>query len=771
MSHHTSTLSPHEQPSFAHPINVLHVDDDPAFAKMAAEFLTREDEQLNIHTETCPADALEYLRDGSDEVDCIVSDYDMPERTGLDLLKLVREAYGDIPFILFTGKGSEEIASEAISAGVDEYLQKGSGTDKYTVLANRIRTLTAKRRTELDLQTRVTQQQLVAELGQRALSSNNLQELFEEAVGIVADTLDNEYAKVLDWRPARDDLQLVAGVGWQAGLVGNAAVGDDLDSQAGYTLHSEDPVIVDDLRTEERFSGPSLLLDHDVVSGISVIIGNVDNPWGVLGTHTTDRKAFTKDDVNFVQAVANVLATAIERRNLEREQEDYQEYTERLVNTIDDLFFVHDGEGNLQRWNDAFTEITGYSDEEMASMHGLDFVRAEDEQRTGAAIEQVFESGSAQLEVPLSTKSGETIPYEFRAVEVEHPDGELRLVGVGRDISERKRHERELETEREWRTEIFEGGPDAVFITDQDANFVDINEAAINLTGYEREELLAMRIPELHEEADLYAYQEYHDRILDGEQITTEAKILRADGAKVPVELNNRRIEIDGEIYIHTVARDITKRKRKERQLAQQLAQFEHFGSVLAHDTRTPLTTAEGYLRLARETDDEKYLKKTEIALARLEEIIEDMSEVMKQGELVTEITAVELDTCLRDVWNSQKTAAATLTVQDSRQIQADETAMKRLAENLFKNAIDHGGEDVVVTVGTLPDGFYIEDDGSGIQASDREQVFEAGFSGTGDSRGFGLTSVQQIVMAHGWEIEVTDSEKGARFDITGVQS
>jgi PAS domain S-box-containing protein len=118
------------------PIRVLHVDDDPEFVEMTATFLERADERITIETATAVDEALAQL-DGAD-VDCIVSDYDMPGRNGIEFLETVRTGRPKLPFVLFTGRGSEEIASRAISAGVTEYLQKGGGTDQYTVLANRI---------------------------------------------------------------------------------------------------------------------------------------------------------------------------------------------------------------------------------------------------------------------------------------------------------------------------------------------------------------------------------------------------------------------------------------------------------------------------------------------------------------------------------------------------------------------------------------------------------------------------------------------------------
>ena len=119
------------------PIGVLHVDDDRAFSELCVEFLELGSDRLVVDTATSAAEGLEYIDD--DRPDCIVSDYDMPGMDGLEFLEAVREQYPRLPFILFTGKGSEEIASEAISAGVTDYLQKSRGREQYRILRNRIR--------------------------------------------------------------------------------------------------------------------------------------------------------------------------------------------------------------------------------------------------------------------------------------------------------------------------------------------------------------------------------------------------------------------------------------------------------------------------------------------------------------------------------------------------------------------------------------------------------------------------------------------------------
>ncbi len=132
------------------------------------------------------------------------------------------------------------------------------------------------------------------------------------------------------------------------------------------------------------------------------------------------------------------------------------------------------------------------------------------------------------------------------------------------EIAERRRSEEEVRRSLAWQEAIFEGSRDAMFISDARSRFTAVNGAACELSGYSRDELLRMRIPDLHEDVDLLAYEAFHDRILAGEEFVSEARIRRKDGRKVDAEFNNRRVVIGGASYMHTVARDVTERKRTE---------------------------------------------------------------------------------------------------------------------------------------------------------------------------------------------------------------
>ncbi len=195
--------------------------------------------------------------------------------------------------------------------------------------------VTERKQRERELAKQARQQQVVADLGQLALETDDLDELMREASRQVADVLDTDYCEVFDLDDDGETLLLRQGVGWDAGLVGETTVSAvEADSQAAYTLENDSPTVVEDVETDGRFGGIGLQTDHGVHSGISTVVGPFDEPWGILGTHDADTGTFTDEDVSFVQSVANILAEAIERRQYQSELEglvaDLEESNERL---------------------------------------------------------------------------------------------------------------------------------------------------------------------------------------------------------------------------------------------------------------------------------------------------------------------------------------------------------------------------------------------------------------------------------------------------------
>jgi len=165
----------------------------------------------------------------------------------------------------------------------------------------------------------------VATLGRLALASDDLQALIDRTARLLATTLACECAAVLELKPDGRSLLPRAGVGWGDGAAGRAGPSAGLDSQAGYTLHSEEPVVMEDLSAETRFRPSALLREHGVVSGMSVVIHGRDGPFGVLGAHTQSRRSFSEDDVIFLQAAANVIAMRVEREEADKKLREVRE--------------------------------------------------------------------------------------------------------------------------------------------------------------------------------------------------------------------------------------------------------------------------------------------------------------------------------------------------------------------------------------------------------------------------------------------------------------
>jgi PAS domain S-box-containing protein len=207
-----------------------------------------------------------------------------------------------------------------------------------------------------------------------------------------------------------------------------------------------------------------------------------------------------------------------------------------------------------------------------------------------------------------------------------------------------------------------------------------------------------------------------------------------------------------------------------ERELKQHNDRLEAFTSVVSHDLRNPLNVAQGRLELAREKCENEHLAAVERAHERMDTLITDLLTLARDGETVTDHETVALASLVDSCWTNVETADATLVADVDRTVLANESRLKQLFENLVRNAVEHGGADVTVTVGELDDGFYVADDGPGIPEDDREAVFEAGYSTSAEGTGFGLSIARQVAEAHGWEISVRDSaDGGAQFEITGV--
>ncbi|QLD86983.1 histidine kinase [Natronomonas halophila] len=217
---------------------------------------------------------------------------------------------------------------------------------------------------------------------------------------------------------------------------------------------------------------------------------------------------------------------------------------------------------------------------------------------------------------------------------------------------------------------------------------------------------------------------------------------------------------------------DITNREQYRRQLERQNERLERFASLVSHDLRNPLSVAKGRVELSLEEGTQpEHLEPARDALDRMEELIDELLTLARTGRQIDETETVRVAPLATRSWEMVDAPDASLVVEDGldTSVEADPERLQQLFENLFRNAVEHGGPDVTVTVGALAEapGFYVADDGGGIPAEVRGEVFEPGFSTAEQGTGFGLPIVREIVEAHGWRIHITEAAGGgARFEI-----
>ncbi|PHQ39843.1 two-component system sensor histidine kinase/response regulator [Halorubrum persicum] len=226
-------------------------------------------------------------------------------------------------------------------------------------------------------------------------------------------------------------------------------------------------------------------------------------------------------------------------------------------------------------------------------------------------------------------------------------------------------------------------------------------------------------------------------------------------------------------------------REQITEKLQRQNDRLEQFASIVSHDLRGPLNVLRGRLELAEETGDPSDLAGCFDAVERMEALIDDVLSLSKAGDAIDDIELIGLRECATLAWDAAPTETASLELAADATVPADASRLQQLLENLFRNSVEHGstgnrtssgdsvehgGEDVTVTVGRLEDGFYVEDDGPGIPESERGDVFDSGYTTTADGTGFGLAIVADIADAHGWTLRVAEAESGgARFELTNV--
>jgi PAS domain S-box-containing protein len=310
--------------------------------------------------------------------------------------------------------------------------------DGRSVLTAILRDATERQRTEAELRTRADQQAAVAELGLRAITVGSLDELLDDAVRTLVRILDIDLVKVALLEAGSKDVMLAAGSGWVAGAVGNVRCDAGAGTLVGISLEKDEPLVFADVYADHRFRPDQLLIDHDVTSGVHVTIRGRVRPVGLIGVYTKTRRVFTDDDVHVVQAVANVVASGVQRDAHERRLRSF-------LDAAPDATLIVDPAGRIVNANAQCEVLFGYTREELQRL-SVDALVPDGARARHSGYRRAFEQERRAramgegLELVARRRDGSTVPVDIMLRPFDTDEGAF-VVAAVRDITDRRRNE------------------------------------------------------------------------------------------------------------------------------------------------------------------------------------------------------------------------------------------------------------------------------------------------------------------------------------------
>lgn len=695
-------------------MKILFIDDEPTVLEQGKIFLEKMNDRLDVKTAPSAEEGLELL--DKKDYDAIIADYQMPKMNGLELLKVVREEReSSIPFIVFTGKGREDVAMEALNLGVDRYLQKGgSPKSQYSILAQAVAQEIKHQEAEWEK----------AEIEEKLTS---LVEGSEDPIYIV-----DENCRIVFANEAEKE---------KTGLKREEIIGSKFRKS-----HPEKDAIKFEKKVEKALE--------------------TGEPQKQEIKHETSRKYYSRTLSPIEDPrTGKINRVAVVSKDITKTKRK-EETLNTLVLTMHHIAFVLDEDG---RYREIFispdSESLLYkSKDDLLGKKIPEIFPEEKSEEFMNFIEEVLKTGDVQeIEYELEVKEG-IKKFEMRGAPLERKiEGKRTIAGVARDITEWK------ETKKKYKT-LFNELSDALFLESTDGEILDVNKAACETFGYDYEELTNMNVGDLVPgEAPAFLPGKIDKATREGKPLETVNK--RKDGTPIPVELRGRIIEFEEEERMLVSVRDISERKK-----AQERKNFLH--SLLRHDVRNKNQVVQGYLELLEETDlsqkQEELVKKAKRGSKEGSNIIEKVRTLHKIGG-EEEIEEVNVGTKIKNAIKRNESLAS----EKEKEIECEGvdvkvrggTLLEELFSNLIENAIIHADcEKIRISCQKTQNKCIVtvEDDGKGVPDEVKEKIFNRGFKDDEEgSSGLGTYLVKKIAESYGGNVEVKDSELGgARFDV-----
>jgi len=669
--------------------------------------------------------------------------------------------------------------------------------------------VTEKRNAEAASMLRSSQQAVVAELGQQALAYRDVTALMNTAVTLAAKLLEADLCGLFELLPGGDKSLLRAGVGWKPGLVGRATADTGEFSEAGYTLLTRGPVVVEDWRAETRIAMPPLLRDHGAVSGITVIVGDPTQPFGVLGAHTKARRVFSADDVLFLKTIAIMLASAIARKRADDALRASEDHLRGAIESMQEGFVLYDADDRMVMMNDEYRRFAPDADrslksrapfEEIVRFHVENGLIVDAVGREEAFVQERL-AQHRDPKGPILRRHSNGKWYIIK--ETRTPEGGTAVTFT--DITELKRADQALNQAEQQFQIVVDNLPMAINVKDMDGHYVLANKLFEKWWGLSAGEIVGKRPEDLSERlrATSARRRRHEQAVIDSKQvITRDDRIKRPDGEIHDVEIVKFPVlDANGEVaLVGTIGSDVTERKRAEQSLAELQAELAHVSRIssmgemaagLAHELNQPLTAitnyAKGTLRRLHAGGGDS------VDLMPIMELIAEQA--LRAGDIIRKIrgfmnrsepkkTRINLRHVIDEVMallaGEINMSGIEIAIEVSKSlppVMADSIQVQQVLLNLIRNSVaamnGDGANHHRLEVGAKAESaggveIHVTDNGPGVPPDVVERLFEPFFTTKTDGLGMGLSISRSIVTGHNGRIWFSSTPgQGASFHFT----
>lgn len=654
---------------------------------------------------------------------------------------------------------------------------------------------------------REQQQAAVAKLGLSALGGTDPKNLIEQAVRLVAHTLDVAFCKVLMYQPEEDNLLLVAGVGWREGIVGKLTVSSGQSSQAGFTLLTQEPVIVKRLSEEKRFSGPAFLTEHEVVSGISCLINHREPPFGILSVHTKEFREFTQDDANFLVSIANLISTALLSRETQQQLLESQERLNMARIAAKVGIHDHDIRTNRIKWDKFIRRLWGVPEHLEPITYEIfnKGLHPDDREPTQKIIEETLggkNNGELRVIYRVINRNSEETRWVEATGKTIFVDGEaIRMVGTVQDVTDRITAQEELvKSEQKLRIAMSsnELGAFEFSLLKDSAEWDAVIKSLWGVKKNEKLNLATFWEP-MHPED----VQEVQQKFKAASDPGSNGKFHAVFRIIHPQNHTLSWIEASGQTLFENqkavkmvgMLMDITSRKELENSLRQAVRELEEsdqrkneFLSILGHELRNPLAALKASLSILEPDTDQtvKIFRIMKRSVATMNKLLNDLLDLSRISQNKIELSPriVNLSELLRNVASTVQNVYSAndrkllLGTGENIFVEADPIRLEQVFTNLLVNSFKFTKQGDTISVTVRPNerkvSVAIQDNGVGIAPNIMDKVFEPFFQVRKAGQipsglGIGLALSKNLLELQGGTISVHSEgiDQGTTFTVS----